>query len=190
MLCRIIIIVDMSVLKPGQDVGGAIGKPTMLDIVRVDKTPQGPMMTTGRGFETKGGPAPMATPGNAFQGKGGVGDYGRNAQNRNTFNGGGVTMEGGGALLSKRDVFPISSLSPYQNKWTIRARVSSNPSIRTWSNSRGEGRVFSVDLVDESVSGQRVIGGRSEIGSLCRCRGRLKHPVSTKLQTSFTQCSN
>ena len=31
-------------------------------------------------------------------------------------------------------------------------RVASKPSIRTWSNSRGEGRVLNVDLVDETVS--------------------------------------
>ena len=37
-------------------------------------------------------------------------------------------------------------------RWTIRVRVASKPSIRTWSNSRGEGRVLNVDLVDETVS--------------------------------------
>ncbi|KAG8225777.1 hypothetical protein J437_LFUL005736 [Ladona fulva] len=45
---------------------------------------------------------------------------------------------------------PIASLSPYQNKWVIKARVTNKSSIRTWSNSKGEGRLFSVDLVDES----------------------------------------
>jgi len=58
---------------------------------------------------------------------------------------------GGGGGLAQQTVFPISSLSPYQSKWPIRARAASKPSIRTWSNSRGEGRIFSVDLVDESV---------------------------------------
>ena len=86
------------------------------------------------------------------------------------------------SLLSQRNIYPIESLSPYQNKyvikvytythmythavyvrivvtsspctlrWTIRARVVSKPSVRTWNNSRGEGRVFNVDLVDETVS--------------------------------------
>ncbi len=64
----------------------------------------------------------------------------------------GVKFEGGSGGLSKQTIFPISSLSPYQSKWTIRVRVASKPFIRTWSNSRGEGRIFSVDLVDESVS--------------------------------------
>ena len=67
------------------------------------------------------------------------------------FDVGGFKMGGGGTLCHNQ-IFPISSLSPYQNRWTIRVRVSSKPSIRTWSNSRGEGRVFNVDIVDESVS--------------------------------------
>ncbi|XP_001358758.3 replication protein A 70 kDa DNA-binding subunit [Drosophila pseudoobscura] len=45
---------------------------------------------------------------------------------------------------------PISSLSPYQNKWVIKARVTSKTGIRTWSNPRGEGKLFSMDLMDES----------------------------------------
>ncbi|XP_068750637.1 replication protein A 70 kDa DNA-binding subunit-like [Montipora capricornis] len=51
---------------------------------------------------------------------------------------------------NSKPVYPISSLTPYQNRWTIRARVTSKSSIRTWSNSKGDGRVFNVDLVDES----------------------------------------
>ena len=37
-------------------------------------------------------------------------------------------------------------------RWTICARVTSKSSIREWSNSRGTGRLFNVDLIDESVS--------------------------------------
>lgn len=55
----------------------------------------------------------------------------------------------GGTPLSQRTAIPISSLNPYQNKWTIRARVSSKPSLRTWKNSRGDGKVLNVDLVDK-----------------------------------------
>ncbi|OXU23008.1 hypothetical protein TSAR_015531 [Trichomalopsis sarcophagae] len=45
---------------------------------------------------------------------------------------------------------PIAALSPYQNRWVIKVRVTNKSPIRTWSNSRGEGKLFSIDLLDES----------------------------------------
>lgn len=48
------------------------------------------------------------------------------------------------------NIHPINSLSPYQNKWTIRARVINKAPVRTWHNARGEGKLFSMDLIDES----------------------------------------
>jgi replication factor A1 len=53
--------------------------------------------------------------------------------------------------LSKVTNFhPISSLNLYQNRWVIKARVTAKSSIRTWSNKKGEGKLFSVDLLDSS----------------------------------------
>ncbi|XP_055386595.1 replication protein A 70 kDa DNA-binding subunit-like [Condylostylus longicornis] len=45
---------------------------------------------------------------------------------------------------------PISSLSPYKSKWVIKVRVVAKSPIRTWSNAKGEGKLFSMDLMDES----------------------------------------
>lgn len=49
-------------------------------------------------------------------------------------------------------IHPISSLSPYQNKWVIKARVTTKSPIRSWNNAKGEGKLFSMDLMD--VSGE------------------------------------
>lgn len=35
-------------------------------------------------------------------------------------------------------------------RWTVKVRVTNKSDIRTWSNSRGEGKLFSMDLMDES----------------------------------------
>ncbi|KAG5670389.1 hypothetical protein PVAND_000658 [Polypedilum vanderplanki] len=52
--------------------------------------------------------------------------------------------------LSEHLTMPIDSLSPYQNKWVIKARVTAKSSIRSWKNEKGEGKLFNVDLCDES----------------------------------------
>ncbi|KAI9462214.1 hypothetical protein HD554DRAFT_2289372 [Boletus coccyginus] len=49
-----------------------------------------------------------------------------------------------------RSIYPIEGLSPYQNNWTIKARVTNKSDIRTWSNQRGEGKLFNVTLMDET----------------------------------------
>ncbi len=48
------------------------------------------------------------------------------------------------------NIYPIEGLSPYQNSWTIKARVTQKSEIKTWSNPRGEGKLFNVTLMDDS----------------------------------------
>jgi replication factor A1 len=47
-------------------------------------------------------------------------------------------------------ITPIEHLSPYNNNWTIKARVTSKSDLRTWSNAKGEGKLFSVNLLDNT----------------------------------------
>jgi replication factor A1 len=56
----------------------------------------------------------------------------------------------GAPSSSASHVYPIEGLSPYAHKWTIKARVSHKSDIRTWHKQNSEGKLFSVNLLDES----------------------------------------
>ncbi|KAI8904770.1 replication factor-a protein [Gorgonomyces haynaldii] len=47
-------------------------------------------------------------------------------------------------------VFKVATINPYQNKWTIKVRVISKSAIKRFKNQKGEGKLFSVTLGDES----------------------------------------
>ncbi|KAG9238114.1 replication factor-a protein 1 [Amylocarpus encephaloides] len=51
---------------------------------------------------------------------------------------------------SHANIYPIEALSPYAHKWTIKARVTSKSDIKTWSRAGNEGKLFSINLLDES----------------------------------------
>jgi replication factor A1 len=67
---------------------------------------------------------------------------------------GGPTVRNNGA----QRIVPIDSLTPYTNKWAIKARVTSKSDLRRYQNARGEGKVFSFDLLDNN---------RGEIRATC-----------------------
>ena len=43
---------------------------------------------------------------------------------------------------------PIRELSCYSGRWAIKARVTSKGQIRPFRNSKNEGKLFSIDLLD------------------------------------------
>ena len=48
------------------------------------------------------------------------------------------------------NIYPIEALSPYAHKWTIKVRCTNKSEIKTWHNKNGEGKLFSVNLLDDS----------------------------------------
>ncbi|KAH8354298.1 hypothetical protein KR084_006171 [Drosophila pseudotakahashii] len=117
---RVLIISELTVLNPGADVKAKIGEPVTYE--NAAKQDLAPKAAAPSKPVAKREPA-------------------HNNNNNN------VAMN---ASINSGMTHPISSLSPYQNKWVIKARVTSKSAIRTWSNARGEGKLFSMDLMDES----------------------------------------
>ncbi|KAL8838161.1 MAG: hypothetical protein Q9176_005244 [Flavoplaca citrina] len=120
---KIIIVLDLEVLEHLGE-SEKIGSPQALDSKTEDVQPQPTTIQTS-GF------------------------YGNNAQvpqqqsipQRATTN---------SSSTAHANIYPIEALSPYAHKWTIKARCTNKSDIKTWHNKNGEGRLFSVNLLDES----------------------------------------
>ncbi len=57
---------------------------------------------------------------------------------------------GPSSSASHANIYPIEGLSPYAHKWTIKARVTQKSDIKTWAKASSVGKLFSVNLIDES----------------------------------------
>ena len=51
---------------------------------------------------------------------------------------------------------PMSQLTIYTQKWTIKARVATKSDLRTFRNARGEGQLMTIELVDAQQSEMRA----------------------------------
>ena len=121
---RILIVVDLDVLTELGD-SEKLGDPKPLDQSVVDTEAAGkPASISSNGFygEKKETPAQRSLP----------------SHNKAP------------ASSAHANIYPIEALSPYSHKWTIKARCTNKSDIKTWHNKNGEGKLFSVNLLDES----------------------------------------
>ncbi|XP_050714389.1 replication protein A 70 kDa DNA-binding subunit-like [Eriocheir sinensis] len=136
---KVLIILDLSVVKTGEEVGQKLGSPVTYD----PNKNAGQQQQQPAQKQLYKPPVPKVTPSAGPTG----GNVQRNplAQHNVPTREPAITKTPSGG-----NVHPIEALTPYQNRWTICARVTNKSAIRTWSNSRGEGKLFSMDLLDES----------------------------------------
>jgi replication factor A1 len=90
-----------------------------------------------------------------------------------------------------RPTYPIGSLSPYQNNWVIKARVTQKSDIRKWANQKGEGQLFSVTLMDESGE-IRATGFNTVVDELYPkfVEGKVYYISKAKIQFAKKKFSN
>ncbi|XP_068187891.1 replication protein A 70 kDa DNA-binding subunit-like [Antennarius striatus] len=151
----VVIVLDMDILQRAEETGGVIGNPIPLKI-------EG-QMSSSQEFASTSTSVPASPPSAAVPGPSSE----NNSKRPSPLGGNGTDLMGNSPTKASPSKFsplkgnntspgsstksvPIVHLNPYQSKWTIKARVTGKSNIRTWSNSRGEGRVFSFEVVDES----------------------------------------
>lgn len=129
-------IIDIEVLEEYGEVE-KLGNPVALEVVKIEDS------------STASAPAPQAQPaaisGNQFYGNKPQQQQQQQAPQRQL-----PTRASGASGPQSGNIYPIEALSPYQGKWTIKARCSHKGPIKTWHNKNGEGKLFSVNFIDES----------------------------------------
>ncbi|GAB6028702.1 Replication protein A 70 kDa DNA-binding subunit [Chamberlinius hualienensis] len=139
----IIIIMDFELIANGSVAGDKIGNPVTIDSSSNSTTNNNNVSVSSNSMNTdvKRESSGFGGSRDAIGGGGGSGGFSRQPKPEPRRD----SIQGAGKLVQ-----PIMCVTPYQNRWTIKARVSSKSNVRTFTNSRGEGKLFSVDLIDDS----------------------------------------
>jgi len=128
---RIIIVLDLDVLE---ELGECekIGEPKALELKTEDESKPQSTTISSNGFYGAKSEQPQQQPQSQ-------------PQQRSL-----PSRTGGTSSSAHANIYPIEALSPYAHKWTIKARCTNKSDIKRWHNKSGEGKLFSVNLLDDS----------------------------------------
>jgi len=134
---KVVVILEVEILTPGSEVMVKLGDP-----VQIGSDGKVPNAGSNQNSNPNAGAAPKraAGPGGADQPPVKT----TPSQVRS------VLTPRAGTSSDQYNVQPISSITPYQNKWTIKARISSKTDVKTWNKPSGSGKLFSMDVMDDS----------------------------------------
>lgn len=136
---RVLVILELTVLNHGTEVRKKIGNPVQFTGESSN--------TSSEAVSATAPPQKMETESNYTSKSTTIGTSSYKSSTSNTTNYNNTSLN---QSMNSSVTAPIASLTPYQNKWVIKARVTSKSGIRSWSNAKGEGKLFSMDLLDES----------------------------------------
>ena len=52
----------------------------------------------------------------------------------------------------------LNELNPYQNRWTVRARITGRLELRSYSNTKGDGKVLGFEILDAEGTEMKCVG--------------------------------
>ncbi|KII70136.1 Replication protein A 70 kDa DNA-binding subunit [Thelohanellus kitauei] len=137
---KFILVVEIEVLPPDQQVSTKIGDPNDVAVALVSeakKDPPGPAQQMDEKHELA---KPALVPSNQ--------EYNNIKQDSLQTHGKRTTTTPG--YGEDVIIIPINNLTPYQSKWNIRAYVNTKSTVRTYQNGKREGKLFNISFVDES----------------------------------------
>lgn len=174
---HILICLEVDILKTAEEVGEKIGDPISSNqFVKGSSRPKPALGST-----TSGVSKPNAAPSKSVY-------ESPKPSAKFPFTKGSTPNTPGGTPMR---VLPIASLTPYQNKWTIKARVSQKGNIKEWKNARGEGKLFSFTVIDESGD-IRITGFKEDVDKFYDLieQGKVYYIANATLKPANRQYNN
>ncbi|RWS16997.1 Replication protein A DNA-binding subunit-like protein [Dinothrombium tinctorium] len=145
---KVIVILDPEVKWKGTEINGKIGSPEMFNFGAPSNSNTN---TCGGRILAPSNPSPLRNP--AFSARSSTTNGSGLFHSRNTS--GEPFNEQRGISSSPNldmnlNICRIQDINPYLNRWAFKGRATAKTPIRTWSNAKGEGKVFSFDMQDDS----------------------------------------